>query len=665
MSGRHLAEDLLSENEQLKKRVAELERIEAERDAAEAQIRFQAGLLDAVGQGVVATDIERRVVFWNRCAEAMYGWSRDEALGQDVTVLLGAEVEPPPVSVVGAALARGGSIEVSAPARRKDGAVFPVDLTITAVKDAAGNMLGSVGVLSDATGRRRAEKALEDSVWQYRQLFEQMIAGFAVHEIICDEEGRPHDYRFLSVNPAFERLTGRRASEIVGKTVREAFPGTEQAWIDAYGHVALTGEPLQFEEYHAPLDRYFEGRAFCTEPGKFAVIFVDITEKRRLQEALQQAVKMEAVGRLAGGVAHDFNNLLTPILAYSEIMTNLLPAEGRIHSYAVQIHRMGRRAADLTRQLLAFSRKQVLESAVLDLNRTIADLQSMLCRLLGEDVSLDVALDADAGLVRADPGQMEQVIVNLAVNARDAMPTGGAIRIATAGVHLTQELPTAHGCVPAGRYVRVTVSDTGCGMDRPTLARVFEPFFTTKGRGQGTGLGLATVDGIVAQSGGSISVESESGRGTAFSVFLPRVDAAEAPVDAPAAVPAPAPTGDGERILLVEDDTDVRVVAAAVLEMHGYQVLAAADGEEALAICAADPRPVDLLVTDVVMPGISGSVLADRITALHPQTRVLFMSGYTNDATMHHGVQQGTKVFLQKPFALSVLANKVREILDR
>ncbi len=665
MSGRHLAEDLLSENEQLKKRVAELERIEAERDAAEAQIRFQAGLLDAVGQGVVATDIERRVVFWNRCAEAMYGWSRDEALGQDVTVLLGAEVEPPPVSVVGAALARGGSIEVSAPARRKDGSVFPVDLTITAVKDAAGNMLGSVGVLSDATGRRRAEKALEDSVWQYRQLFEQMIAGFAVHEIICDEEGRPHDYRFLSVNPAFERLTGRRASEIVGKTVREAFPGTEQAWIDAYGHVALTGEPLQFEEYHAPLDRYFEGRAFCTEPGKFAVIFVDITEKRRLQEALQQAVKMEAVGRLAGGVAHDFNNLLTPILAYSEIMTNLLPAEGRIHSYAVQIHRMGRRAADLTRQLLAFSRKQVLESAVLDLNRTIADLQSMLCRLLGEDVSLDVALDADAGLVRADPGQMEQVIVNLAVNARDAMPTGGAIRIATAGVHLTQELPTAHGCVPAGRYVRVTVSDTGCGMDRPTLARVFEPFFTTKGRGQGTGLGLATVDGIVAQSGGSISVESESGRGTAFSVFLPRVDAAEAPVDAPAAVPAPAPTGDGERILLVEDDTDVRVVAAAVLEMHGYQVLAAADGEEALAICAADPRPVDLLVTDVVMPGISGSVLADRITALHPQTRVLFMSGYTNDATMHHGVQQGTKVFLQKPFALSVLANKVREILDR
>ena len=665
MSGRHLAEDLLSENEQLKKRVAELERIEAERDAAEAQIRFQAGLLDAVGQGVVATDIERRVVFWNRCAEAMYGWSRDEALGQDVTVLLGAEVEPPPVSVVGAALARGGSIEVSAPARRKDGSVFPVDLTITAVKDAAGNMLGSVGVLSDATGRRRAEKALEDSVWQYRQLFEQMIAGFAVHEIICDEEGRPHDYRFLSVNPAFERLTGRRASEIVGKTVREAFPGTEQAWIDAYGHVALTGEPLQFEEYHAPLDRYFEGRAFCTEPGKFAVIFVDITEKRRLQEALQQAVKMEAVGRLAGGVAHDFNNLLTPILAYSEIMTNLLPAEGRIHSYAVQIHRMGRRAADLTRQLLAFSRKQVLESAVLDLNRTIADLQSMLCRLLGEDVSLDVALDADAGLVRADPGQMEQVIVNLAVNARDAMPTGGAIRIATAGVHLTQELPTAHGCVPAGRYVRVTVSDTGCGMDRPTLARVFEPFFTTKGRGQGTGLGLATVDGIVAQSGGSISVESESGRGTAFSVFLPRVDAAEAPVDAPAAVPAPAPTGDGERILLVEDDTDVRVVAAALLEMIGYQVLAAADGEEALAICAADPRPVDLLVTDVVMPGISGSVLADRITALHPQTRVLFMSGYTNDATMHHGVQQGTKVFLQKPFALSVLANKVREILDR
>ena len=391
-------------------------------------------------------------------------------------------------------------------------------------------------------------------------------------------------------------------------------------------------------------------------------VALDITERERLTDQLRQSQKMQAVGELAGGVAHDFNNLLMVVKGHSQLLLDRLPDTSPLRSGAQQIERAADRAASLTRQLLAFSRKQVLQPRVLDMNEVVNGMIRMFSRVIGENIDMVFLPSADLARVKADPGQIEQVLLNLVVNARDAMPTGGRLTIETSNIELDRSYAATHASVEPGQYVMLSVTDTGCGMSEETQSRIFEPFFTTKGPGKGTGLGLATVYGVVKQSGGYIYVYSEVDRGTTFKIYLPQV---VAELDKPAGeVATPGQVRGSETILFVEDEQSVRELVREYLGATGYRVLEASDGVEALKIASAHPEPIHILITDVVMPHLSGPDLATQLGASRPGLKVLFVSGYTDDTVFRHGVLEGGVAFLQKPFNLKALAKKVREVLD-
>jgi PAS domain S-box-containing protein len=405
------------------------------------------------------------------------------------------------------------------------------------------------------------------------------------------------------------------------------------------------------------------GRMFLDskgEPTRAAGIGLDITERVRLEEQYHQAQKMEAVGQLAGGIAHDFNNLLTAIEGYCMLIAEGLPEQSPHQAHLAEVRRAADRATGLTRQLLAFSRRQILEPRVLDLRDSLTSMEPMLRRLIGEDVEVIVRATRATGRIKADPGQIEQVILNLAINARDAMPKGGTLQIQVSDASMTESDARNGATVLPGRYMLLTVSDTGDGMDESTKARVFEPFFTTKHKGKGTGLGLSTVYGIVKQSGGYIWLDSEPGKGATFRVYLPRVDEA---VEPPSARHQTGSLKGSETILVVEDEESVRLLVRKVLERYGYRVLTAATPNDAVEIAATATESIALLISDVVLPQMSGRALADQILATKPTLRLLFMSGYTDDAIVHHGVLDEGTPFLQKPFTPQGLAQKVREVL--
>jgi two-component system cell cycle sensor histidine kinase/response regulator CckA len=392
-------------------------------------------------------------------------------------------------------------------------------------------------------------------------------------------------------------------------------------------------------------------------------VTMDVTAKLRLEEQLREAQRMESIGRLAGGVAHDFNNLLTVINGYADMTLHEVNPADPLHSNLTEIRNAGERAAELTRQLLALSRKQLLQPRIFLLNSLIVDGAKTLQRLLGEDIQLVTILDPNLGQVKADPGQMNQVILNVAINARDAMPQGGTLTLETKNVVLDESYAHMHLSLAPGAYVMLGISDTGHGMDTATLSRVFEPFFTTKELGRGTGLGLSTVYGIVKQSGGSIWVYSEPGHGTTFKIYLPRVDE---PISQPEDQAAEVGHLRGsETILVVEDEESVRKLTSEALRKYGYEIIEAANAGEALLACERREGSLPLMITDVVMPQMSGRELADRLHVLRPEMKVLYMSGYTDDAIVRHGLLSPTVFFLQKPFTPSVLAQKVRQVLDQ
>lgn len=396
------------------------------------------------------------------------------------------------------------------------------------------------------------------------------------------------------------------------------------------------------------------------------VTFLDISERRLLESQFRQAQKLEAVGRLAGGVAHDFNNILGVIYGYSDLLLRRLKKNGADEKelgFLKEISEASQRAAGLTRQLLAFSRKQVLQVKVVNLKDLVADFEKMLRRLLGEDIDLLVRSDPDLWRVKVDTGQMEQVLMNLAVNARDAMPTGGKLTIEIGNVDLGPDYAESHPYVPAGQYVRLAVSDTGCGISLEDQGKIFEPFFTTKGPEKGTGLGLSVVFGIVKQSGGHIEVYSELGIGTTFKIYVPRCEQ-DKPLVCVQATARPVPGG-GETILLVEDDDCLRVMARMMIEEQGYKVLVASRGPEALQMTRQHAGPIDLLVSDVVMPQMSGRQLAEQLAAVRPKMRVLYLSGYTGEAMAHHGILEAGAELLQKPFTPEGLARRIRDVLDK
>src|SRR3989454_581003 len=538
------------------------------------------------------------------------------------------------------------------------------DAGAVAVDRLAEPAVGAIVVnFRDVSERRTAEAALRESEERYRTLVE------GVRDIIfaLSREGT-----IASLNPAFETITGWRREAWVGQPFeRLVHPEDLPLALELLGRV-VRGElrpASQFRVRTAKGD-YRVGEFSATpqlHEGRLVGILGigrDVTERVQLEQQLRQGQEMEAVGRLAGGIAHDFNNILTAITGYADLLLEDLAATDPRRQDADEIHKAADRAAGLTRQLLAFSRQQVLQPTVLEVNKLVSDLEKMLRRLLGEDVELSTRLAPTTGRVKADPGQLEQVVMNLAVNARDAMPNGGKLTLETANVDLDEAYAADHYPARAGPFVMLAVSDTGIGMSEETQVHMFEPFFTTKEKGKGTGLGLATVYGIIKQSGGFIWVYSEVGHGTTFKLYLPRVEE----LAERAAAPAPArtrPARGTETVLVVEDEAPVRNVARQVLERHGYTVLEAPSAEAALDIATRYSGTIHLLLTDVVMPGLNGRELASRLVDLRPDARVIFMSGYTDDAVTRHGVLEPGSAYVQKPFTPDAIARRVREVLDQ
>ena len=493
-------------------------------------------------------------------------------------------------------------------------------------------------------------------------VLESSPIGFAFHD---------RELRYTRINPALAVMARRPASEHIGRTPAEVHPDVASFVEPLLARVIATGEAIvnvpitrsvengTVSEHHF-LASFFPVKRANGEIDGVGVVVLETTERRQLEEQLLQSQKMEAVGRLAGGVAHDFNNILTAIKSYSDLLVEDMGAgRGRVEDVQ-EIRVAADRAATLTRQLLAFSRQQMLRPRVLDLNVTVRDLKNMLDRIIGADIELNTKLAPDLGMLTADPGQIEQILMNLVINARDAMPDGGRLDIETGNVELDGDYSRTHAATPPGPYIMLAVSDTGMGMSRETQQRIFEPFFTTKGKGQGTGLGLSTVYGIVKQSGGSIWVYSEPGRGTTFKIYLPRVSAS-------VEVTPPVSTGNGsgkETILLVEDEDSVRAVASRVLRRSGYTVVEARNGIDALRACEERGTEVDLIITDIVMPEMGGFELASRVRRARPGARILFTSGYTEHAVLRRSFVDPGEAFLEKPFTPARLAQRAREVLD-
>jgi PAS domain S-box-containing protein len=508
--------------------------------------------------------------------------------------------------------------------------------------------------------RRRAEEALRQSEARFERVFRASPIGITVSTLA---EGR-----YLDVNGAFLRMVGRTREEVIGRTAFDI-----NFWHDRADRARVMeqlrgGSATEVEAIVRAKDGTSRHALIALEQSDIGgipciiALVHDVTAPKLLEQQLRQAQKMEAVGRLAGGVAHDFNNLLTVITSYSDLLYEELAEGDPKRDDLTQIIKAATGAAALTRQLLAFSRQQVIQPRVLDVNAVVESTRKLLTRLIGEDVQLVATLAPDLGPVMNDPGQIEQVIMNLVVNARDAMPEGGALTIETANVDVDAEFVRGHPLAQPGRYVMLAVTDTGIGMDAETQMHVFEPFFTTKEAGKGTGLGLATVYGIVKQAGGFIWLYSELGRGSSFKVYLPRIEGGAGPADPSATTPLPRGT---ETVLVVEDAAAVRTVVRQMLERSGYTVLDAADGTLALEIAARHHGPIHLVVTDVVMPAMGGRQLSEHLSRLRPETKVLYTSGYTDDAIVRHGVLESGVPFLQKPFTPEALVRKVREVLDK
>jgi PAS domain S-box-containing protein len=759
------------------------EREEAQRSVRDAEERYRT-LVENAGEAVLV--VQNGVVqFANPMVEAITGRPRDQIVGTPAYDLIHPDDRAMVLDrywrrVGGHETPRNYSFRVVRPS----GEIRLANLNSVLIS--WNGAPATLTFLSDITDRLQLET-------DYQTLLESMLDGFAVHELIVDESGAPVDYRFLSVNPAFQRLTGLRAEDVIGRTVREVLPSLSRYWAERCAQVASTGKPARFEHYVSEIGKWFEVFAYCPRPRRFATVFQDITERRgaaealsesearyrslventpdtilrtdrqfrhifvspaveritglkaaecfgktfrsagfteeqacaweamlektfragipqetevrfdsplgplvldwrlfperdasgsiqtvlsllrditgdkraadqnaRLKAQLEQAQRLESIGRLAGGVAHDFNNLLTVINGYCQLSLSEPGLNDELRMNLEEILSAGVRASGLTKQLLAFSRKQVLDPRVVDLNEVVAGMRSLLGRIVGEDVELMFKQCPEPVVVLADAGQLGQVIMNLAVNARDAMPDGGTLLIETAGVEFAEggapPFPGAH----SGRYALLSAADNGVGMDEETVQRIFDPFFTTKETGKGTGLGLSMVQGIVAQSGGYVGVESQLHRGARFNIYLPRLDADIAP----RAQESAAARGEGELILVVEDQAEVRQYTAAALKAYGYRVLQAESGVRALALCEEEVRPIDLVLTDMVMPNISGMDLAVRLRTLRPGIRVLFMSGYTSDPALDPQTSGAQTPILRKPFSPAQLAVRVREALE-
>jgi two-component system, cell cycle sensor histidine kinase and response regulator CckA len=649
---------------EMRERDERVARRRAEVDLRASEERYRR-IVETTTQGVWIVDPQARTRFVNRRMATMLGYEVGEVVGRSLFDFL-EESEIARASRNLKSLESGVGSSREARLRRKDGTLIWVSSESTPVFDDQGHYEGALAMMTDLTERIRSNEALRQSEARFVRLAESGIIGIAFADII----GNLYD-----ANDTYLQMFGHTRSDLETGELnwgRMTPPEWHEVDAAAVRHLQSTGvaAPWEKEIFHKDGHRVpvLIGVAMLDAPKCIAFV-ADLTERKRTEAALRrteeqfrQAQKMEAVGRLAGGVAHDFNNLLSVIIGYADLVQAKLAEQDPLRADLGQIVEAGQRAAGLTRQLLAFSRQQILQPKVLDLNEVLAGMERMLRRLIGEDVELSLVPGHPLSRVRVDPGQIEQVVMNLAVNARDAMPRGGKLTIETSDVVLDEAHSKEHPGASAGPNVLLAISDNGTGMSADIRARLFEPFFTTKEPGKGTGLGLSTVLGIVQQSGGAIGVYSEVGVGTTFKIYLPPV-AAVASADAPT-LPPSARSGT-ETVLLAEDDPALRRLLVSILRSQGYVVLEAQSGGDALLLTEQHPEQIDLLLTDVVMPRMSGRQLSERLRAVRPGLRVLYMSGYTDDAVVRHGVLESAVDFLQKPITAEALARKVREVLDR
>ncbi len=628
--------------------------IEESLQATETSLRL---LIEGVSDHAICMlDPTGNVLTWNKGAERIDGYSAEEIVGRNMSCLFTPQdIDSGEPQQELAHAAAEGKAEIDGWRVRKDGSRFWANGTVAALYDDGHRVRGFAKITRDLTAKRRNDELL-------RSVLDNTLDAI----ISIDEQGI-----ISMINRAGRIMFGRSEAEVIGNNVRMLMPAPYHAQHDGYltnflrtGDAKIIGigrevEGLRKDGSIFPID--LAVTEFRLDHQRFFVGIVrDISERRTLETQLRQSQKMEAFGQLAGGVAHDFNNLLTVISGYSDILLTTLPPDDVNREMIDEIRRAGERATSLTRQLLAFTRQQVLEPKIVDLNAILKGTESMLRRLIGEDVQFSSVLRPNISSVKVDPGQIEQVLLNLAVNARDAMPRGGKLTVETSEIELHDKYVRLHPGARPGRYVMLAISDTGSGMTPEVKSRIFEPFFTTKG-GKGTGLGLAVVQGIVKQSGGTIELYSEAGVGTVFKIYLPASPGEQPTPSEPALLRS---AGGHETILVVEDEDGVRQLVVVALMGLGYKVLAAASGAAALQVMAAYRQDVHLLVTDVVMPGMSGRLLAETLQPEHPALKVLFLSGYTDDAVVRHGVLQAHVAFLQKPFTQPSLAKKVREVLD-
>jgi two-component system cell cycle sensor histidine kinase/response regulator CckA len=661
---RNLNEDLerkvAERTEELARTVDTLREEVNERREQEVDLRRLAAIVESSGDAIIAITLNQIITDWNPGAERLLGYQRSEMIGQHISRILPPDRLGEPSRSL-QRLIGGDQVDRHETVRiRKDGKEIHVSMTVSPLRDMQGKVIGDSAIFRGIGERKMMEDALRRSEAGLRSLVDNAPFG-----ILRTKQ----DGRILQANPAMVRMLGyaseqevfslnmardvfRRAEDRVEATAwsvkQDSVKGLEIEWKRKDGSIFMV-------RCDAHVVRDNEGYLECLE-----TFVEDVTERREMELQLRQGQKMEAVGRLAGGIAHDFNNLLGVISGYAELVSEQIDPAGEVCNSVKQIRKAADRASSLTGQLLAFSRQQVLETKVLNLNLIVEDMIKMLERLLGEDVELRVSLDPALGAVKADQGQIEQVIMNLAVNARDAMPGGGNLAIHTGGVRFDADMALKHPPMIPGDYVLLSVGDTGTGMDKQTQAHIFEPFFTTKERGRGTGLGLATVYGFVKQIGGYVWVESEPGVGSTFAIYLPAIRE-EAPKIVPVAVVAAAGRGAGT-ILLVEDEESLRTLTRSILEQNGYTVLEACNGTEAVEIARDNSGPIHVLLTDMVMPGMNGRAVAEKVRQLFPEIRVAYMSGYTGFSAREAASLDA--VIIAKPFTRNILLQKLSEALE-
>ena len=625
-------------------------------------------ILDTANDPFIVMDRDGRIIEWNRAAKATFGWPREVALGRFLT-----ETIVPPryceahkrglqhFMATGEGRILNKRIELLA--LHRDGHELPIELMIWPIR--LGEAVAFSAFVRDITERKLAEAALRETEQRLQQIVNTTPAVIYVTK--ANSDGRVPTW----VSQSIERLTGFVPAEVMVDQWWETHvhPDDLAGVLETMSSVAMQDAcAVEYRlrhrdgEFRWVLDQCRVVRDAEGLPTEIVGSWLDITSQKLLEEQFRQSQKMEAVGRLAGGVAHDFNNLLTIIAGYCELALDRLGEGDPLRDYLEEISHAGARAAALTGQLLAFSRRQLLAPAVIDLNQVLAEMEKMLGRLIGENIELLIHADPDLWHVKVTPGQIEQVAMNLAINARDAMPQGGKLTIATGNVELDENYVGTHSEARPGKYVKVSVSDTGCGMDSAVRERAFEPFFTTKGIDQGTGLGLSTVYGIVTQSGGHIELDSAPGMGTTVTIYIPGNRDSAAIRNAPPREPSLA--CGTETVLLVEDEAGVRALMRMVLDKKGYTVLEAGNPQEALQLLEHFQDSVHLLISDVVMPGMGGREMAEQMLQVRPTLKVMYISGYTDDIIVRHGILDSGTPFLQKPFAPEALARKVRQILD-